>query len=113
MSSHIHIPRWAATAVLGAALVGGGLLEIGLRNWTAGKSVFGAENSAVSMTRDTAPVPLGSFANGFASVLKPVLPAVVNIHTSKMVKTQGLGQMPFLNDPFNSFSVINEIKARA
>jgi serine protease Do len=52
------------------------------------------------MSRDTAPVPLGSFSNGFASVLKPVLPAVVNIHTSKMVKSQSMGQMPFLNDPF-------------
>ena len=99
-SSHIHIPRWVATAVIAAALVGGGILEIGLRNWTAGKSVLGAGNLAVATSRDTAPVPLGSFANGFASVLKPVLPAVVNIHTSKMVKSQGLGQMPFLNDPF-------------
>ena len=64
--------------------------QIGARRGKSGRSV----------SRDTAPVPLGSFANGFASVLKPVLPAVVNIHTSKMVKSQGLGQMPFLNDPF-------------
>jgi serine protease Do len=99
-SSDVHIPRWVAIAVVGTALIGGGILEIGLRNWTAGKSVLGAANLAVSMSHDTAPVPLGSFANGFASVLKPVLPAVVNIHTSKMVKSQGLGQMPFLNDPF-------------
>jgi serine protease Do len=99
-SSDVHIPRWVASVVLVAALVGGGILEFGLRNWTAGKSVLGAGPIPVSMSHDTAPVPLGSFSNGFASVLKPVLPAVVNIHTSKMVKSQSMGQMPFLNDPF-------------
>jgi serine protease Do len=99
-SSELRIPRWAAIAVVVTALVGGGALEIGLRNWTP-HSVFGAGNVPVSVARDTAPVPLGNFANGFASVLKPVLPAVVNIHTSKMVKAQnGAGQMPFFNDPF-------------
>lgn len=99
-SSDLHIPRWVATAVVVAALVGGGVLEIGLRNWS-GHPVFGAGNVPVSVSRDTAPVPLGNFVNGFASVLRPVLPAVVNIHTSKMVKAQGgPGEMPFFNDPF-------------
>jgi serine protease Do len=103
-SSDLHIPRWAATAVVVVALVGGGVLEIGLKNWSGGHSVFGAGNVAVNMSRDTAPVPLGNFANGFASVLKPVLPAVVNIHTSKTVKAEdedgSSQQMPFFNDPF-------------
>ena len=101
-SSDLHIPRWVAIAAVGVALVGGGVLEIGLKNWTGHDAVFGAGNPlGVSIARDSAPVPLGNFANGFASVLKPVLPAVVNIHTSKTVKTQGgMGQMPFFNDPF-------------
>ncbi len=99
-SSDLHIPRWVATAVVGVALVGGGVLEFGLRNWT-GHSVFGAGDLAVNVAHDSAPVPLGNFANGFASVLKPVLPAVVNIKTSKTVKAQsGMGQMPFFNDPY-------------
>ena len=98
--NHIHIPRWVATAAVVAALIGGGILEIGLRNWTGGHFVLGAGPLAINTARDSAPVPLGSFSNGFASVLKPVLPAVVNIHTSKMVKSQGMGSMPFLNDPF-------------
>src|ERR1700722_10087919 len=38
--------------------------------------------------------------NGFSAVLKPVLPAVVNIHTSKVVKAKPQQDMPFLNDPF-------------
>jgi serine protease Do len=98
-SSDLHISRWVAAAVVATALIGGGVLEIGLRNWTP-HSVFGAGNVPVSMSRDTAPVPLGNFANGFASVLKPVLPAVVNIHSSKVVKQRaGQGMSPF-NDPF-------------
>ena len=106
-SSDLHIPRWVATVVVVAALVGGGVLEIGLRNWT-GHSVFGAGDLAVSVARDTAPVPLGSFANGFASVLKPVLPAVVNIHTSKMVKAKAAwARCHFSTTHFSSnFSVI-------
>jgi len=50
------------------------------------------------MARDTEPVSLGNFTNGFSSVLKPALPAIVNIHTSKVVKSRG-SQMPFFNDP--------------
>jgi len=38
-----------------------------------------------------------SAGNGFASVFKPALPAVVSIASSRMVKVP---QMPFFNDPF-------------
>ena len=96
-SSYLHIPRWVATIVVLAALVGGGVLAIGLRDWS-GHEVFGASKLELTMARNLEPVPLGNFTNGFASVLKNALPAVVNIHTSKVVKT-GRGQMPFFNDP--------------
>jgi len=96
-SSILHIPRWVATVVLLAALVGGGVLAIGLRNWS-GHEVYGAPSPDVTLARNTAPVSLANFSNGFAAVLKPALPAVVNIHTSKIVK-QGQN-MPFFNDPF-------------
>jgi serine protease Do len=97
-SSVLHIPRWVATVVLVAALVGGGVLAIGFRNWS-GHEVYGAPSPDVRLARNEAPVPLADFSNGFASVLKPALPAVVNIHTSKIAK-QGQNAMPFLNDPF-------------
>ena len=97
-SSEFHIRRWVATVVVLAALAGGALLALGLRNWSSG-AVYGAPGPAVTVTRDNAPVPLGTFANGFASVLKPALPAVVNIHTSKIVKQKSY-EMPFFNDPF-------------
>src|SRR5271168_5318812 len=96
-SSTLHIPRWVATVVVLVALVGGGVLALGMRSWS-GHEVFGASNLELTMARSTTPVSLGNFNNGFASVLKPALPAVVNIHTSKVVKAKSQ-MMPFLNDP--------------
>jgi serine protease Do len=97
-SSHLHIPRWVATLAVLTAVIVGGVLAIGLKNWT-GNDVFGAPKLAVTMARDPAPVPLGNFTNGFASVLRPALPAVVNIHSSKVVKNRPQQMMPFFNDP--------------
>jgi serine protease Do len=97
--SHIHIPRWVATVAILAALICGGVLAIGLRNWT-GHEVFGAPQVAVTVARSEAPVPLGNFSNGFASVLKSALPAVVNIHTSKIVKPRQYQMPPFFRQFF-------------
>lgn len=97
-AGEIHIRRWVAIAVVIAALVGGGFLASGLRHWT-GHDFVGAESLPVAVEHNAVPVPLSSFSNGFASVLKPVLPAVVNIHSSKVVK-QRQQTMPFFNDPF-------------
>src|ERR1700683_2312283 len=97
-SSDLHIPRWIATVVVLVALIGGGVLALGFRNWS-GHEVFGAPNLALTLARSSTPVPLGSFDNGFASVLKPALPAVVNIQTSKLVKSKPSQMMPFFNDP--------------
>jgi len=94
----IQIRRWAATVILLAALIGGGLLASSLKNWT-GHAVVGAAPVTVPMAKDALPISLGNFTNGFASVLKPALPAVVNISTSKVVK-QKQGTSPFGNDPF-------------
>jgi len=96
-SSSLNIPRWVAAVALIAALVGGGALAIGLRNWSS-SPVYGATGQNITLARNAAPVSLANFSNGFAAVLKPALPAVVNIHTSKVVKPQA--QMPFFNDPF-------------
>jgi serine protease Do len=52
------------------------------------------------MAKDALPISLGNFTNGFSSVLKPALPAVVNIHTSKVVKQKPGMMNPFGNDPF-------------
>lgn len=98
-SSHIQIPRWVATVILLTTLVVGGVLAIGLRSWS-NHAVFGAPKLDITVARNAMPVSLGTFTNGFAAVLKPAMPAVVNIHSSKVVK-QHQGQMtPFFNDPF-------------
>lgn len=95
-SPTLHIPRWVATVAVVAALVCGGVLAITLRDWS-NHEVFGAPAGGLTIAGDAAPVSLGSFRNGFASVLKPALPAVVNIHSSKVVKPRN--QMPFFSDP--------------
>jgi serine protease Do len=97
-SSYLHIPRWVFAIVLAVAVIGGGVLALGLRNWS-GQQVFGAPNLELTLARSAAPISLGNFSNGFASVLKPALPAVVNIHTSKIVKSKPNQMMPFFNDP--------------
>ncbi len=96
--NEIRIRQWVAILVIVAALVGGGILALGLRTWS-GASVMGAGNVPVTVDRSGAMVPLGNFVNGFSTVLKPALPAVVNIRSSKVVK-QRQSQMPFFNDPF-------------
>ena len=98
-SSTLRVRRWVATVVVLAALAGGAILATGLRNWS-GSPVYGSTSLPVTVAGDSSPVPLGAFANGFASVLKPALPAVVNIHTSKIVKPKAGESMPFFNDPF-------------
>ncbi len=98
-SSELHIRRWVATLVVLAAVAGGILLAIGVRNWS-NDSVYGAGKIPVTVSRNNSPVPLGTFANGFAAVLKPALPAVVNVHSSKVVKPRSNQMMPFFNDPF-------------
>jgi len=95
-SSYLHIPRWAAILILVTALIGGGILALQLKDWS-GHEVFGASSLDLRLARNAEPVSLGNFTNGFASVLKPALPAVVNIHTSKVVKQRS--QLPFFNDP--------------
>lgn len=97
MKNHLYIPRWVATVAVVAALICGGVLAITLRDWS-NHEVYGASAAGITMAKDGPPVSLGSFKNGFASVLGPALPAVVNIHSSKVVRPRN--QMPFFNDPF-------------
>jgi serine protease Do len=99
-SKVIGIRRWVAMTVLSATLVAGGIFGVWAMNWS-GHAVLGAGASkiALKMAADPNPVSLGSFSNGFSAIVKPALPAVVGISSSKMVKTPAGGGMPFLNDP--------------
>lgn len=81
-----------------AVLLAGGLLGLGLANWKD-RPVFGSDKISVRVARDFEPVNLGRFANGFGAVVKPTLPTVVSITSSKVVKVPGF-RNPFSNDPF-------------
>jgi len=97
-SSSLKIRRWVATVVVLAAFAGGALLSQGFRDW-AGHAVFGAAREPLAIAQNALPVSLGNFANGFSAVIKPALPAVVNIRTSKIVKPQANQMSPMFNDP--------------
>lgn len=77
-------------------LVMAGLIESGVIRW-GNNSVLGAGKVALQIATDEQPVSLGELRNGYASVINPVLPAVVNISSTNLVKQQA--QVPFLNDP--------------
>src|SRR5277367_5372701 len=97
-SNVLKIRHWVATVVVLVALAGGAVLSQGYKNWT-GHTVFGAPGAPIAMSQNALPVSLGNFANGFSAVLKPALPAVVNISSSKVVKPDRNQQSPIFNDP--------------
>jgi serine protease Do len=116
----LQISRRAAIALFVIVLFVGAAVTTVLLN-LAGHPVLAAEPRRVPVyvarsEPDAAPTARsvdGPTAMGFAAVVKPVLPAVVNISSSKTVRTQNSGS-PFFNDPFfrqffgNQFQVPRE-----
>ena len=97
----IGVRRWVAMTILSAALVVGAVFGIYAVN-LPGHNVFGASKVAIKEPANANPVSLGTFTNGFASIVQPALPAVVNISSSKMVKNPMGGEQgeQMFNDPF-------------
>ena len=99
----IGVRRWVAMTILSAALVVGAVFGIYAVN-LPGHNVLGAVTSKVAVKEpaNANPVSLGSFTNGFSAIVKPALPAVVNISSSKLVKNPMGGEQgeQFFNDPF-------------
>ena len=72
-------------------------LGVGIANW-AGHPVLGAHGIPIYVAQtQAAERATGGNAAGFSSILKPALPAVVSITSSRIVKVP---QQPFFNDPF-------------
>jgi serine protease Do len=86
---------WSLLIVV--ALVVGGLLRAGVMRLPG--QLNGAEKVSVQVAKTAPPVGLADFKNGFASVIDPALPAVVNISSTKIVKQQ-FNFPGFFNDPF-------------
>ena len=83
--------------VVVVVLVAAGLLHVGVVR-LPGQPVLGAQKVALNIASNSAPVSLGEFKNGFASVIDPDLPAVVNISSTKIVKQPAIPP-DFFNDP--------------
>jgi serine protease Do len=93
-----QIRRSIAVISLAAAVVIGGALA-----WTitsSGRTVLGAGSPVTLRIAGNAVTGPANFSEGFSAVVEPLLPAVVNISTSKVVKSQRGGENPFFNDPF-------------
>jgi serine protease Do len=97
-SQFIRLRRSVAVASVILALGVGGALTGAAMAFTGHRTATG-----VAVAVAAAPAPASgqvSFAEGFAPVVAKALPAVVNISSSKKVKTQA-GQMgPLFSDPF-------------
>ncbi|MGH9607613.1 MAG: Do family serine endopeptidase [Terracidiphilus sp.] len=77
-------------------LVVGGLVRAGILH-TSGFN-RAATHVQVQVAKNLSPVSLGNFQNGFASVIDPDLPAVVNVSSTKVVQEQQAPDM--FSDPF-------------
>jgi serine protease Do len=94
--------RWSAMAALFAAFFAGGMAGAALTAKT-GHALFAAGNTIPMFIAAASPVQTGqvSFAGGFSAVAAKDLPAVVNIASTKIVRSQEAGQLsPFFSDPF-------------
>lgn len=83
------IPAVLSLGILLAGMTGGRPLKI-----------FAADKVPLKAEENPAPVSMGELKNGFASVIDPALPAVVNISSTKVVKAQTSAPNAFSNDPF-------------
>jgi serine protease Do len=94
----VQVRRSLLTAAVAAALFLGGALTWAISS--NNNPVFGAPAVTLRVAPSSNLVEAqGSLREGFADVVEPLLPAVVNVSTSKVVKTSSR-QSPFSDDPF-------------
>jgi serine protease Do len=86
-----------------AAMIAGGLLGSYLTAQT-GHSIAGAVRTvpiAIASNSEDKPTNAAALSTGFAEIAESALPAVVNISSSKIIRSSGSGPAPpFFNDPF-------------
>ncbi|HEX6802552.1 MAG TPA: DegQ family serine endoprotease [Terriglobales bacterium] len=97
MERSVHLSRVIAIVIGVCIFVIGGAIGTGLTSW-AGRSVFGSSRATPVYINDSAAASAASASGmGFDSVLKPALPAVVRITSSRVVNVP---QTPFFDNPF-------------
>ncbi len=93
-----EVRRSMAVIVISSVLMIGGVAGAALSLWAKHDSSATAPAFVVAAAPN---IPAGApNAMGFAPVLKPALAAVVNISSSRVVKTPSAPFDPFFNDPF-------------
>jgi serine protease Do len=95
----IRVSRWVAVGGLVLALGVGGALTATAMALSGHRSSPRIALAVAPAAATTVPEP-ASLVTGFAPVVERALPAVVNISSSRTVKTNGTPATPFLNDPF-------------
>jgi serine protease Do len=95
-NTFFQIRRSVALVSLAAALVIGGALAWVINS--SGRTVLGAGSPVTLRIAGSSPAGPVNLNEGFSAVVEPLLPAVVNISTSKVVKNQR-SENPF-SDPF-------------
>lgn len=94
--------RWMPIIGLFVVFLVGGLAGSILTAKT-GRTPFGTGNTTPMWLAAAAPVQTGnvSFSSGFSAVAEKVVPSVVNIASTKVVRSPDSGQLsPFFSDPF-------------
>jgi len=92
-----RLPYWLFVFV-GGVLVVGGLLRAGILHMP-GYPVLAEPQVHVQVAPQAPAVSLAEFKNGFSSVIDPALPAVVNISSTKVIRTRNVPNS-ILSDPF-------------
>src|SRR5438270_13954878 len=90
MQNRIQTPIWVAAAALGLALVVGGLTGTVVQS--------SSEQASYTVASDTRTQVV--FDQGFSPVIKSAAPAVVNISSSRIVRTPAAGPLSPTDDSF-------------
>lgn len=97
--SKANLKGWKIATLSLAAILSLGLVAAIHVPGLQGKAAAAAK-VPLKIDRDPAPVSLADFKNGYAPVIDPALPAVVNISSTKVVKAENNLPASMLNDPF-------------
>ncbi|MCC6858314.1 MAG: DegQ family serine endoprotease [Bryobacterales bacterium] len=93
MRRGFHVRYWVAAAVLAGALLGGGLLGTRIGRSQEAVPFF------VASAEEAAPGGRVSFENGFTPIVQRVVPAVVNVFSERVVRSNTQAS-PFFDNPF-------------
>ena len=103
MDKHkVRVQSSVAFVALAALLLIGGTLDWAISTKARAAQQGGTAEPVTlqaSAPVSASPAPPVSLTEGFSSIVQPLLPAVVNISSSKLVKATR-GQSPFGDDPF-------------